>query len=337
MRSFDAHLLHVLKTEIPQETLYRTSEDARKRFAAEMIKDSGNPDVYNRLLNPVSVARVVRYVDWPLHRTNILEMMYMVSGEAEICVSGENIHVKEGDFFIPNQYTDYSRKALGENDIAINFIMKPQFLKEAAGTFERDTELSGFLMDSLRRDIIWNRYLHFSGLDDLHVLNLAETMISLAFPVLNEQNILCGSPVGQDLVCHLMQALLAVLSRNMDVMNEASPDDYDTLIREETKRYIRNDYKTASLQELAEILNQSESTLSRQIKKIFGCTFKDLLLESRFARAKVLLKQTNLPVSDIAEAVGYENTSFFYRRFRNLYGISPKEYRKKALESDEIL
>ena len=77
------------------------------------------------------------------------------------------------------------------------------------------------------------------------------------------------------------------------------------------------------------LVHMSESSLSRQIKELFGYNFKDLLLQQRFERAKRLLEQTDLPIADIAQTVGYENTSFFYRRFRELYGISPKSFRAK--------
>ncbi len=77
------------------------------------------------------------------------------------------------------------------------------------------------------------------------------------------------------------------------------------------------------------MLNQSESALSRQIKRITGKTFKELLQLRRFEQAEYLLRSTALPASDIAMAVGYENTSYFYRRFRELYGMSPKEFRQE--------
>ena len=64
--------------------------------------------------------------------------------------------------------------------------------------------------------------------------------------------------------------------------------------------------------ELSMLVHMSESSLRRQIKELFGYNFKDLLLQQRFERAKRLLEQTDLPIADIAQTVGYENTSFFY-------------------------
>ena len=49
--------------------------------------------------------------------------------------------------------------------------------------------------------------------------------------------------------------------------------------------------------------------------------------------ARYLLENSQIPVTDIIESVGYDNTSYFYRKFRERYGVSPKEYRD-SLTSD---
>lgn len=92
-------------------------------------------------------------------------------------------------------------------------------------------------------------------------------------------------------------------------------------------RYIEENYKEASLTELARRENQSVYELSRLIKAQTGFTFKELLQLKRFNKAASLLAETRLPVTDIIEAVGYDNTSYFYRRFSQKYGMSPKKYR----------
>ena len=68
--------------------------------------------------------------------------------------------------------------------------------------------------------------------------------------------------------------------------------------------------------------------LSREIKKRTGKTYKELLQAKRMNQAVYLLSNSRLSVSDIIESVGYDNTSYFYRKFKERYGVSPKEYRK---------
>ena len=327
MREFDKALLSLLKTEMTGETKLRTDPDERSSYMRSIEKGSASPSPYRQLHNPVSIGRQPRYVEFPEHRDFMLQVCHMVSGSAKIHINGQDMVLEAGDFFIPNQYTPYSRDALGEDDIMVSFMIKPQFIEEAITKLHGDTILSSFLMDYLKKNIIWNNYLHFSGIEDISVQNTVESMLHVAFPYINEEIIGTGITSESELIKTMMMTLLALLSRNLDTIRTDGPLDYDEVIGAAVESYITNEYSTASLAELSAMVNQSESSLSRQIKRIFGMTFKELLLKRRFERAKVLLSQTNLPIADIAFAVGYENTSYFYRKFKEIYNESPREYR----------
>ena len=69
--------------------------------------------------------------------------------------------------------------------------------------------------------------------------------------------------------------------------------------------------------------------LSAVVHRATGRTFKELLLEKRLSKAAQLLRETRLTTQDIILAVGYENTSYFYRVFRARFGVTPKEYRRQ--------
>lgn len=69
------------------------------------------------------------------------------------------------------------------------------------------------------------------------------------------------------------------------------------------------------------------SVLSKTIKQSTGFTFQELLQRRRFQKAVMLLIETDLPIEEIAVAVGYENQSYFYRQFKERYGMTPRKYR----------
>ena len=107
-----------------------------------------------------------------------------------------------------------------------------------------------------------------------------------------------------------------------------SDSSYDQSVTMELLRYIDTMYKTASLTEFAGQHHADVYTLSRIIKKQTGSTFSRLLETRRLEQACFLLKNTDLTIEDIAENIGYENLSFFYRLFRRTYGSTPREYRR---------
>jgi len=119
------------------------------------------------------------------------------------------------------------------------------------------------------------------------------------------------------------------LVKYSDSLKAGSPNSYEDVIAKAAVNYIDINYKTASLTELAEKLCLSLSSLSRLVANKTGKSFRELLQEKRFEIAMSLLAETNLSITDIVVAVGYENNSFFHRKFRERYHMSPKEYREK--------
>ncbi len=66
----------------------------------------------------------------------------------------------------------------------------------------------------------------------------------------------------------------------------------------------------------------------RVFKSTFDMTFKQYVLRQRMERAKQLLAQENLSISDVCEQVGVGNPSYFSRLFREYTGKLPSEYRR---------
>ena len=67
---------------------------------------------------------------------------------------------------------------------------------------------------------------------------------------------------------------------------------------------------------------------ARTFKQSEGTTSHAFVLERRLARARELLTRTDLSLSEVAFAVGFADQSHFTRRFRQMDGISPGQFRK---------
>ena len=97
-------------------------------------------------------------------------------------------------------------------------------------------------------------------------------------------------------------------------------------------KYIETSYKTGTLEEIAAQLGLPPYALSRMLKRHTGQNFKQLLQQRRLQQAAYLMGNTRLPADAVLEAIGYENSSYFYRIFREKYGCSPAEYRRQKAE-----
>lgn len=94
-------------------------------------------------------------------------------------------------------------------------------------------------------------------------------------------------------------------------------------------RYIRKNFASVTLPQLAEHFGKSEGAMSRYIRREAGKTFRFLLKELRMRQAAQMLENSSCSMEEVAAAVGYAEVSCFYRNFRELYGMTPMQYRKK--------
>jgi two-component system, response regulator YesN len=85
-----------------------------------------------------------------------------------------------------------------------------------------------------------------------------------------------------------------------------------------------------TLAEVAEAVSLSPSHLTHVLKEKAGVSYKQFLTASRIETAKKLLHTTNLTIDSVAEQVGYQNTTNFYRLFQRETGLTPAGYRRSA-------
>lgn len=88
--------------------------------------------------------------------------------------------------------------------------------------------------------------------------------------------------------------------------------------------------------ELADLMNMSRSNLLRKIKKQTQLSASQFIREVRLQKGMKLLEETELTVSEISYQVGFSNNSYFIKCFREYYGYSPGEARKKIGEPEEF-
>lgn len=114
---------------------------------------------------------------------------------------------------------------------------------------------------------------------------------------------------------------------------EASREAKDQPTRkvvEDVKAYIEEHYADKiTLQELADIAMVSRNYVAILFKKVTGNTIWNYLVSVRMIRAREMLLNTQKKVYEIASDVGYDNSVHFSQLFKEHYGLSPAEYKKR--------
>jgi AraC-like DNA-binding protein len=86
-----------------------------------------------------------------------------------------------------------------------------------------------------------------------------------------------------------------------------------------------------SLTETSSLLGLSEAHLLRLFHREVGKTFRRHLRDVRMIRAAALVKQNSQPIKQIALECGYSDVSNFYRDFRTVHAITPREVRLREM------
>lgn len=270
----------------------------------------------------ITVRAHTRFAEFPLHTHNYIEIMYMCSGQTvHIIDGGPPLVLRAGELLFLGRHSAHAVKRAGENDVGLNFIVLPRFFDYALELIGTDNVVGKFLVGGLRQNGGEMGRLHFRVAEAPTVQNLVENLAwSIVHPQPNARRI-------NQATMGLLLLQLLNYTEELDAFGSAGSGAALAALRE-----IEENYPTADLTRLAGELHVSLPYLSAAVREATGRTFKELLLEKRLSKAAALLTETRLPVQDIIAAVGYENTSYFYRVFRERFGVTPKDYRKEPPE-----
>lgn len=108
----------------------------------------------------------------------------------------------------------------------------------------------------------------------------------------------------------------------------------DFYIHEAIAFIDQNFQNDISVEEIADNCGLNRSYFSKIFKEAVGRTPQAFLLHYRMTKAAELLKLTQLSISDISKAVGYDNPLHFSRAYKNVYGVSPRDWRNENRQID---
>ena len=142
------------------------------------------------------------------------------------------------------------------------------------------------------------------------------------------QHVSSRSVYGEEISQALLSALL-LLCRSIWVANKQEKETSESLLGQRIKDYIDSRYKSdIALKSITAALNMNQFYLAHVFKAYSGYSPKQYQTRRRIGEAQTLLLSTDLGVTEVANAVGYDNVNNFHRIFHNLVGIPPARYKK---------
>lgn len=241
-----------------------------------------------------------------IHTHNdILELLYIMSGEGRYIVNGREYTVRAGDLVVCNQGISHGESLAAHHHM------------QSYCCVFRGLTLPNLPPNTLI-PISHTPIYHFTK-DRSSYEHLLLALRDLTY---NPQE----SPV--------VVQLLANTVLNLIFQNVALPQDSDTASFNEdfiqsVVQYLDIHYaENFSLETLSQHYHISKSNLSRMFKKDVGVSPMQYILHRRIGEAQRLLMNSEESIGTIAEQLGFNDNCHFSRTFKKYIGVTPSEYRK---------
>ena len=264
----------------------------------------------------------------PLHTQGFYEVNIVLRGSAIHTVGERSMTVSEGDTFIipPNVPHAYDG---GEGFDVYHILISPGFLeRNSADLYLLPGFSSLFIIDPLLREKTSAR-LHFR-LDDHEISELSPMLAALTRH--------SGADSASDRILTNCRALMIVVficsayQKRADEMGGRGIGN-DGLASSIAYLY-ENYHRHVTVDELTRVARMSRTAFMAGFKRVTGVSPGRFQANYRVERAKQMLSDSSLSISDIAAEVGCFDTSHLIRIFSAQCGMTPGEYRLSRREKD---
>lgn len=277
----------------------------------------------------VGMIRETRFTSVPPHINHDMELSFIYEGSCEFIVNNRSHTLREGDVLICDaDVIRSSPSTKGEHDIVISMVFRKEFFDSVFLSRLPGAEmLTGLLFDVVARNRARNRSLILPSEYAGHTRNYIELLF--------EEYHFAGM-YSDELVRSLTTCLFLELIRGLHrfTRNREGKELVDGAIAP-ILSHIERHYKNCTLSSVAQTFGYSPNYLGNLIKERTGKSFSEIKCEQQISEATYLIVNTDRPISSIASKVGINNMTYFYRKFKDAHGCTPKQYRRRTLQHAE--
>ncbi len=270
----------------------------------------------------IKITKHSRFAEVPMHIHNDIEMNYVYSGQCTQIINDQTVTLTEGQICIVDTGAPHAILATGENDIIVNISMSREYFSTSfLSRLSSHSMITDFLVNAISDNQTHNRYIIFHSENSRKLGLFIRELLCEYY----DQS-LCSEEMIDCYMVLIFSELLRVFQFDTN-QKHAKSSSHPSVI--EILHYLEENFQTCTLASTAEHFNFHPNYLSALLKKSTGRSFKQLILTHRMTRSSLLLSNTDTPVYHIAADIGYDNLSFFYRKFKDYFGVTPNEYREQ--------
>ena len=258
----------------------------------------------------------------PVHVHEFIELTYVFKGKCNTVINNKIIPLTEGTLVMIDKNTPHTVEATSKDDIVLSITLKKDYLSPSfLSRLSSSSIISIFLVDLLMESRESNRYLLFNSGKKEKIIEVVNNIVWEYF----HKRIYSDEIINSYLVILFSELIREdeISQRHTHIPNSNNYTLIDFL------QYIEENYQDCTLTSMAKHFNFHPNYLSNLLKKGTGKSFKDLLQLQKISKAGLMLVNSNLPIPEIADEVGYSSVTFFYKKFKQIFDMTPSDYRKQ--------
>jgi len=273
----------------------------------------------------IEVFEFESFNEWgyPRHKHNFFELTFILKGSGQHILNESIIDYKAGDVFFLTPKDEHEFVIAEPTRFGVLKFTEQLFLEKINSIIDKSwhKHLETVIFHS---NIISKSIVVFDS-DRIQMFRLYQMIKD------EHQN---HSLSSRNIILELFGALLIIVSRNL----EHSNNDLQRKIISEEERvesiltYIRHnllDKERIKIKAIADAFHMSPNYVSVFIKKHAGISIQQYVIQTKLNMAERLLKQTNLSISQIADKMGFNDSSHFNKIFKKYKEVNPSEFNSK--------
>lgn len=267
----------------------------------------------------VAICRIIRYVQFNVAFEDLI-ISYVYDGEYTITFDDKKYELKKGNAIIIAPNVPYSAIIDNDDTVVFNLLIRVStFATAFLNLITENDYLSKFLINMLFSKEQSPYTIVQTPPDD----KLCEILLKLF--ELREKGITSATmnnTLTQLFICNLFYS-------NEECIQNKNLFSRNDILAADIVSYLHKNYLTVSLQDVSDRFSLSARHLSRILKGSVGMNYMSIITDIKIEKAKAFLKCTDLSIDEICTIVGYSDSRQLRFIFKQKYGISPGEYRRK--------
>lgn len=267
------------------------------------------------------LKKATRYEKEPFYYADFISVRFVYDGEDMIYTPDSHFLMKKNDICLMNSGFVLCQRIPHDQDIVFTVMFEKDYVvRSVLNRMSGEGVISRFLYNYVLESKSPQNYILFHGNGTDRMPRLFEDIV---MEYLDPQD---GSEML--LETYVQQMLIDML--RMPYEYEQTDESHRSFIMAKILDYIDQHYQSVTLKELSDRFGYHADYISRTIRKLSGHNFRDYILHKKMVSVCRELAGTNLSVHDIMERNGFYNETYFYKKFHQLFGMNPAEYRRKV-------